>query len=264
MNKEVISEIKKDYIYHLGKEQKRIDGRGFGEVRPITVEKGIIGTAEGSARVKFGDTDVLVGVKLGLGEPFPDTPNQGVLTTNAELNPMAAPFFDAGRPREDAIELARIVDRGIRESGTIDLEQMCIEAAEKAWIVYIDIHVLDYDGNLFDASGLGALAALTDTTVPASKLGDGKSDFAIPVHHYPIACTAVKFGNIIVLDPTSDEEKISDARLTVTTDENGDIRAMQKGIGGSFTIPEIKETIELSQKTGKHIRENILKLVQEK
>ncbi len=264
MNKEVISEIKKDYIYHLGKQQKRIDGRNFDEIRSITVEKDIIGTAEGSARVKLGETDVLVGIKIGPGEPYPDTPDQGVLTTNAELNPMASPFFGSGPLRENAIELARIVDRGIRESETIDLKQMCIEEGKKVWVLYIDIHVLDYDGNLFDAAGLGALAALTTTTVPASTLGDGNEDFAMPVHHYPIACTTVKFGNIIVLDPTLDEENICDARLTVTTDENNDIRAMQKGVGGNFTLPEIKEVIELSQKTGKHIRENILKLVQEK
>jgi len=259
--KDVISEIKKDYIHQLGKQQKRIDGRKFDEIRPIEIETGMIGTAEGSARVKLGKTVVMVGVKLGVGEPYPDAAGEGVLTTSAELNPLAAPEFDAGPPREDAIELARVTDRGIRESKAIDLEKLCIVEGEKVWVVYLDINVLDYDGNLYDASTLGALAALTVAKVPASTLGDGQEDFTLPINHYPVACTAVKFGKIIVIDPTLDEENISDARLTVTTDENGDIRAMQKGIGGSFTIPEVKEVIRLSQQTGKYIRENVINQV---
>jgi exosome complex component RRP42 len=261
MSKDVISEIKKDYIHHLGKQHKRIDGRNFDEIRPIEIEKDMIGTAEGSARVKLGDTVVMVGAKLGVGEPYPDAAKEGVLTTSVELNPLAGPEFDAGPTREAAIELARVTDRGIRESKAIDLEKLCIVEGEKVWVVYIDINVLDYDGNLYDASTLGALLALTTTKVPASTLGDGTEDFALPVNHYPIACTAVKFGDIIVLDPTLDEENICDARLTVTTDENGDIRAMQKGKGGSFTIPEIKEVIKLSQQTGKNVRENVINQV---
>jgi exosome complex component RRP42 len=261
MQKNVISEINKDHIFKLGKNHKRIDGRGFEDFRSIEVEKDIIGTAEGSAKVRIGNTVVLVGVKFSIGEPYPDSPGEGVLTTNAELNPIAAPEFDSGPLREMSIELARVVDRGIRESGTIDLSELCIIEGEKVWVVYIDINVLDYDGNLFDASSLGALLALTTAKIPVSTIEDGAEDKPLPVIHYPVSCTAVKLGNFIVLDPTLDEENISDARLTVTTDENGDIRAMQKGVGGSFTIPEIKNVIKLSQQTGKYVRENIINQV---
>ena len=62
----------------------------------------------------------LCGVKVGTGEPFEDTPNDGVLTVNAELVPVASPNFEPGPPNEDSIELARVVDRGISESHAID------------------------------------------------------------------------------------------------------------------------------------------------
>ncbi len=62
-----------------------------------------------------------------IGTPFADTPDKGVLSTNAELIPMGSPNFEAGPPDEHSIELARVVDRGIRESEMIDLEKMCIE-----------------------------------------------------------------------------------------------------------------------------------------
>jgi exosome complex component RRP42 len=245
MSEEVISEINRNFIYQLTQKGKRIDKRGLDQYRPITIEKGVVKSAEGSARVHIGNTDVLAGVKIGLGEPYPDAPDKGILTTNAELVPMASPTFDSGPPKGASIELARVTDRGIRESGTIDLDKLCVIEGEKVWVVFIDVHVLDYDGNLFDASSLGALAALTDTTVPASRFEVGE-DFKLPVMHYPIACTTVKVKNTLLMDPGLEEERVANARLTVTTDENSDIRAMQKGLSGSFTIEETKKIIASS------------------
>lgn len=257
MNEEVVSEINRAHIYQLAERGKRIDNRTPDEYRPISVEMGVVATAEGSARVHIGSTDVLAGVKVGFGEPFPDTPNKGVLTTNAELVPMASPTFESGPPRPNSIELARVVDRGIRESGTLDLEKLCLEEGEKVWVVFIDIHVLDYDGNLFDASALGALAALSNTTVPASRFELGE-DFQLPIMHYPIACTTVKVENTLLVDPAVEEERVANARLTVTTDENGDIRAMQKGLSGCFTVEEVKKIIATSQAIAKENRKYII------
>lgn len=257
MANEIIAEIRKDYISQLVVKGKRIDGRAFDEYREITLEKNVVESAEGSARVKIGGTDVLVGVKIEPGEPFPDIPETGVLTTTAELIPMASPSFEPGPPGADAIELARVVDRGIRESKTIDLEKMCITPGEKVWVVFVDIFVLDYDGNFFDASALGSIAALMSSTVPAEKFDLGEN-FPLPVNHYPVSCTSCRLDDVIVIDPSLDEENITTARLTVTTDENGDIRAMQKGLQGSFTLDEIKKIIRLSQQKGKEIREKFL------
>src|SRR4030043_448653 len=133
---------------------KRLDGRGLTDYREFTIEEGLIERAEGSARIRLGKTDVLVGVKVGTGEPFPDTPNDGVLTVNAELVPLASPAFEPGPPDESSVELARIVDRGIRESKMIDSSKLCIEAGKKVFVVFVDVYVLNHDGNLIDASAL--------------------------------------------------------------------------------------------------------------
>jgi exosome complex component RRP42 len=195
----------------------------------------------------------MVGVKMAPGEPYPDTQDSGVLTTAAELIPLASPTFESGPPSPVAIELARVVDRGIRESKTVDFKKLCITLGEKVWVLFLDIHVLDYDGNLFDAASLGALSALANTVVPANRFELGE-DFKLSVEHYPISCTSVKIGNTLMLDPSLDEETVADARLTVSIDENGDIRAMQKGLNGSFTLDEINSIINLSKIKGNKIR----------
>ncbi|HNR57112.1 MAG TPA: exosome complex protein Rrp42, partial [Methanothrix sp.] len=174
MSDVVMAEIRKDYLYHLVLKGERADGRRFDEYREIVLETGTIRKADGSADVRLGKTRVLVGVKIQPGEPFADTPNKGVIITNAELVPLASPNFEPGPPNEVGIELARVVDRGVRESGAIDLPSLCITPAEKVWIVFIDVHVLDDCGNLMDASSLGAIAALMTAKVPAAQYGLGE------------------------------------------------------------------------------------------
>lgn len=249
-------ELKKDYLFGLAAGGKRVDGRRFEEYRAVSIEKALIENAEGSARVKLGNTDVLVGIKVELGEPYLDAPEKGVLTTSAELVPIASPRFESGPPSPEAIELARVVDRGIRESETINLAKLCIVPKEKVWIVFIDIHVLDYDGNLFDASAIGALASLTKTIVPAKKFELGE-DYPLPIEHYPISCTSVKLGASIVIDPCLDEDRVASARLTLAIDENNNICAIQKGLQGSFTREEVKSILESSIQHAKELRKLI-------
>ena len=269
------SSIKRDYYYNLVKNGKRADGRKFDEFRNIEIETGLISKAEGSARVKIGKTQVVAGIKMDIGEPYSDSPEKGVMMTAAELIPLASPDFEAGPPRENAIELARVVDRGIRESEVIGLDKLCIEPGDIIWLVFIDIHIIDFDGNLFDAASLAALAALFNTTVPIERmrpnlerlqekipsvktyLDENPKDYQLPMNEPPISCTSVKFNDVVVLDPSLDEEEIAEARLTVATDKNGDIRAMQKGLDGSFTVEEIKKIIKTSIDNGGTIRSKL-------
>jgi exosome complex component RRP42 len=252
--------LKRDYLVKLAKDGKRADGRAFDEFRDIKIETGVVLKAEGSAKVKIGNTQVLTGIKMDVGEPYPDTPDQGVMTTAAELIPLASPDFESGPPDKEAIELARVVDRGIRESKLIDVEKLCIEPNEKVWIVFIDIHILDYDGNLFDAASLASLAALMTTKVPAERFELGEN-YPLPLRDPPVSVTSVKFNGTCVTDPFLDEEEIAEARLTVAVDKNGDIRAMQKGLNGSFTKEEVKNIINVSGINGKKIREILFKSV---
>jgi len=164
MTSSIVVNVKKKQITNLIESGKRIDGRGPKDYREIQIESGVIEKAEGSARVRLGNTEIIVGVKIGTGKPFADVPDKGVLTVNAELVPLASPSFEPGPPGENAVELARVVDRGIRESKAIDLTKLCVESGKLVFVVFIDVYVLNYDGNLIDAAAMAALAALVNTT----------------------------------------------------------------------------------------------------
>ncbi len=256
MSEDVIAEIKRDYIYSLASQGDRADGRKFDEYRTISVETGVINKAEGSARVKIGDSMVVVGIKVQPGEPFPDSPDTGVIITNLELVPLASPTFESGPPREEAIELARVVDRGVRESGAIDLSKLCIESGQKVWMVFIDVHVLDHDGNLMDAASLGAIAALRTTKIPNAKFGLGE-DAMLPLNDVPIGVTAINLGGAILLDPSLDEESVAPCKLTVITNKEGAISGMQKSGVGTLTPDQINHIIRLAKDKAKVLRETL-------
>jgi exosome complex component RRP42 len=269
----ILPSIKREYLIKLARDGKRVDGRSFDEYRKIEIEPGIISKAEGSAKVKIGNTQVLAGIKMDIGDPYPDIPEEGVMTTAAELIPLASPDFEAGPPKEDAVELARVVDRGIRESEVVQVDKLCIAPHEKVWMIFVDIHILDHDGNLFDAASLAALTALYNTLVPIERLrptleklqekhptikkylDEHPKDYKLPLKDPPISCTSVKYNGVVAMDPSLDEEETAEARLTVATDKNGHIRAMQKGLNGTFTEEEVKKVIKASIDNGKKIRE---------
>jgi exosome complex component RRP42 len=251
---EIIATLKKDYIYSLMIKGKRQDGRGFKDFRDINLETNVIPKAEGSAKVTLGNTQVLVGVKLQPGTPFPDSRDEGVIITNLELNPIASPEFEPGPPREEAIEMARVVDRGIRESGAINIKKLCISVGESVWIVYIDVHVLNDDGNVIDASSLAAIAALMTTVVPNEQQGIGMN-VPLAMREIPVGVTIAKIGSKLMVDPSLDEEAVCETKLTVVSSSDGSIAGMQKMGPAPFTETEVLEAIDMAREKAAELRE---------
>ena len=258
----MVTRVKQKQIAQLISRGKRLDGRGLTDYREIKVEQGIIEKAEGSARVLLGKTEVMVGTKIETGEPFSDAPNEGVLTVNAELVPLASPTFEAGPPDENSIELARIVDRGIRESKAIDLQKLCIEPGKKVFVVFVDVYVLNHDGNLIDASALAAVAALLNTKMPNYEVEEGEVKIKpgyipLPMRRHPVTVTFAKISDKLVVDPWLEEEQVMDARLSMAIDDDGNICAIQKGGSGYFTPKEVLEAASIAREKAEEIRKKL-------
>jgi exosome complex component RRP42 len=167
----MVPSVRKRQILELAESGKRTDGRSLTEMRKVDIKTNIVEKADGSAAVKLGDTYVIAGVKFDCEKPpFPDTPNEGVLSVNAEFVPIASAEFEAGPPTENAIELARVVDRGLRESKLLDTSKLCIIPGKKVWTVHVDVYILDHCGNLIDASALAAMNALLTSRMPKADL----------------------------------------------------------------------------------------------
>ncbi len=254
----ITSEITAERIRKYLEQEKRFDKRKVDEFRDIVIEKNVSNKAEGSVRVKVGKTEVIVGVKMDVAEPYPDSPNKGNLMVTAEFLPLSSPRIELGPPKFDSIEVGRIIDRSIRESKFIELEKLCIKEGEKVWTVFIDIYTINDDGNILDAAGIGAVSALKIAKVPKYDSEKGKPIYGeyekdIPLKKMnPFTISVHKIGNHLILDPTKEEEDISGARVAIGSSD-GVIHSLQKGNSGYFTIEEMEQCFKMVEKSWKEL-----------
>ncbi|XP_054781674.1 exosome complex component RRP45B-like isoform X2 [Prosopis cineraria] len=112
---------------------------------------------DGSSEVQLGHTHVMAFVTSLLVQPYRCRPNEGTVSMYTEFSPTEDPSYEQGRAGESAVELGRIMDRGLRP---VDTESLRVPFGKLVWAIRIDIHVLDNGGNLVDAANIAALAAL--------------------------------------------------------------------------------------------------------
>lgn len=254
--------VTKQRIIQYLRAGKRFDGRGLHDYREIKIELGVSNKAEGSARVKIGKTEVVVGVKMDVSAPYTDSPDQGNLIITAELLPLSSERYEPGPPTMESIELARVIDRGLRESKFINLKKLCIKEGELVWNVLIDIYSINDDGNLLDASFIAAVAALRNSFIPKLR-EDNKVEFGtltktkIPLNEsIPISLSFFKIDNKIVIDPTKEEEDACDVKLYVGltySKEGVKINSIQKSGPAHLEFDEVDEMLYIGENKIKEI-----------
>ena len=259
----VVETIRKAQLVELLASGKRLDGRALDEHRPLSIQTGVIQKANGSAMVKLGKSEALAGVKIATGTPFPDTPDKGLLVVNAEILPLSSPYAEAGPPSEDAIELARVVDRGIRESEMVDLTKLCLIKGKSVVTIFVDVNVMNVDGNLFDCVSYAVVSALRTAKMKkyvveneAAKATD--EVIPVPVERTPVSLTMARVGDTLIVDPTGEEEALMDSRITITTDDDGNVCASQKGEASTITPAMVLQAADTSIRIGKQLREQIM------
>ena len=263
----ILDQLRRDKILDLLKQGRRVDGRSLDEQRPLIIETGVIPKANGSARVKLGNTEVITGVKIQPDKPFPDLGDKGILICTAEILPLADPHVEPGPPNEEVIELARVVDRGIRETEMIDLHQLVLIEDKSVIGLFIDSSVIDADGNLFDACSYASVAGILSCTVPKYEIKDEAPVLVEgvtskpPIKTIPVSVTMARIGDYIVVDPTKEEEACMDARITITTNSDGNICALQKGGNDGFTADQLLQCSQTALSVGTKIRTQLKQLM---
>jgi exosome complex component RRP42 len=255
----IVEHLRKQQMWDSISKGKRLDGRTLDEIRPIEIEVGLIKKANGSARVKLGNSEVVAGVKVETGEPFEGLENKGALILSAEVLPTASPYIEPGPPDEETVELARVVDRGIRESEMLDLSKLALIPGEIVYVIFVDCSVINADGNLFDATSYAAVSALMNSKLPVFEIRDRKAVDTgekqnPPLTTVPVSITAVRIGESVILDPTAEEEACMDARITITTNSDQNFAAVQKGSTGAFAVEQLKRAAATARIKGEEIR----------
>ncbi|XP_043685912.1 exosome complex component RRP43-like [Vespula pensylvanica] len=206
----------------------RPDGRQFLSFRPISVNVSSVTRADGSAVFKIGNTTVICGIKAELTKPKVETPDCGYIVPNVELSPLCSPKFHPGPPTEEAQVMSKLIDNILMNSAAVDLKNLCIYKTKLVWVLYCDLLCINYDGAVIDAC-VGALTtALKCLTLPQIIYDpsngninvERKIKFRFPVKALPVSTTFAIFdGQLLIADPTNDEERLSLGKLIIVSDE---------------------------------------------
>lgn len=250
------------------KRGERIDGRGLYDYRPLEVVLNPIQKASGSSLVRLGGTQVIAGVKLELGEPFPDRPNEGVLQVHAEFVPLASPSFEPGPPDENSIEIARIIDRSLREPKAVKLDTLVVEPGKVVWVVFDDIYLVDHQGNITDASMMASMLALATAKIPGLvktetgyRVDNTKQTGPLPINTLVVTVTMGIYGDTIVVDPSLEEEAVLDSFLTIAVDEAGRICGVQKRGMKGFSRNTLENAVNTALSKGRDLIELLRKIL---
>ena len=261
----IVENLRKLHMKDQISNGKRLDGRIFNESRPLSIETNVIPKANGSAWVKLGNTEVVAGVKVETGEPFEGLENKGALIVSAEVLPTASPFVEPGPPDEETIELARVVDRGIRESEMLALDKLALIPGKIVYTVFVDCSIINTDGNLFDATSYAVVLALLTSKFPVYEIKDekvvdtGKVQDP-PINTVPVSITFARIGDSLMLDPTTEEEVCMDARITLTTNSEEEYTAVQKGSNGYLTIEQVLQAADIAMTKGQELRQRVISI----
>ncbi|KAJ3432875.1 EXOSOME COMPLEX EXONUCLEASE RIBOSOMAL RNA PROCESSING PROTEIN [Anaeramoeba flamelloides] len=258
-----ISGFERRFIVSGLKENIRSDGREMFDYRDITLQTGNLPQTNGSSLFKLGNTHIITGVKVEIGEPLKDHPNEGRLEISVECCPSASPEFE-GRGAEDLnSELSGAMNKIINTNSALDLKSLCILERKKCWIIYIDVLVLDSDGNLFDSVSMGINAALSDVKIPKIRVvpGDKVGDLEIEVFgeeesrkldtsKVPICITFAQIDGYNIVDPTIQEESCMSSRVTIAVNKNQNICGMMMGGTSGIDTQVLIQLTQLSIKIG--------------
>lgn len=212
---------------------KRIDGRGFDELRKIKIVASPLENANGSAYIEWGNNKILAGV-YGPREPFPrhlSDPTKAIIKCRYSMAPFSS-LSEHGRsgPNRRAIEISKVI-KEVFENAVVLTEYPGSQ-------IDVFIEVLQGDGGT-------RAAGLTAASVALAASG-------IPMRDMPYALSVGRIGEHLAVDFNMIEDNHSDSDIPIAiSPRNNEIILLQ--MDGDMTKGQIIEAINMAIKAGETV-----------
>ncbi|CAF2521225.1 unnamed protein product [Rotaria sp. Silwood2] len=253
MASKVIGKCEKNFIIRCLRDRQRLDHRLPFVTRDIKIE---FREEYGSVVVSLGLTKVLAQTSCKIVKPKETRPNEGRLRLQLKNSHAMVFNFETGRQTQWTTLMSRHLLQNIRDSGCVDMESLCILAHEnvrisisnifynhmlvfylKVWEISVNLHVLDYDGNILDCANLAALCALAHFRYPAvTVIGtdvhvhpiNERNPQPIRILHYPIMISFALFenGEYMLIDACEAEEKVMEGLFAIGMNQHKELSTL--------------------------------------
>lgn len=179
----------------IDKKGLRLDGRKADELRPIRLQVGVLGNADGSAYIEHGKNKILAAV-FGPREMHPkhlSQPDRMVVRCRYHMAPFSVQERKSPAPSRREVELSKVIRESLEPSVFVDLYPRTG--------IDVFVEVLQADGGTRCASITAASLAIADA--------------GIPLRDLVVACAAGKVDDTVVLDLMDTEDKVGVADVPV-------------------------------------------------
>ncbi|CAI4221543.1 unnamed protein product [Auanema sp. JU1783] len=273
-----LSDAEKIFLIHGAEAGFRNDGRGCEDFRPIIVERGALSSTDGSARVRLDTTDILVGVKCDL-QFFEDglVPDSR-LRFSVDCSANASPQFEGKGGDLFAEDIVSMLEAVYDNSYILpDIKKLQV-SPNHCWIIYVDIVILQYGGNIADACSIGTIAALNNTQIcvvnprPADanrmtiELPDSGETWSLNIEKLPILITVSKVGTANIVDCCTNEEACVKSALVIgvspppkpnSSNDSCIISLVRQTAGGSLENQSAEDMIDTAVRVSRGLHKSL-------
>lgn len=222
----------------------RSDGRKSDELRPLTLETGVMKYAEGSALIKAGNTQVVCSATIeDTVPPFLKDTGSGWVTAEYSMLPRSTHTRNRrdaskGRVNARAQEIQRLIGRALRS--VVDLDKL----SERS--IILDCDVMQADGGTRTASITGAFVAMHQAM---NDLLDNGHIEENPIKDFIAAVSVGIIDGMPMLDLCYEEDSSADVDMNIVMTGSAELVEVQgTAEGAPFSIEKLNELITLGQK----------------
>ena len=221
----------------------RPSGRNLSELRPITIETGVMAHAEGSCLIRVGNTHVLCAATIEESIPrWLKGTGQGWVTAEYGMLPRATHSRTrreaaAGKQGGRTVEIQRLIGRSLRAG--VDRRAL----GERQ--ITVDCDVIQADGGTRCASITGGWIALRLAVNKLIKAGTLTSD-PILDHVAAVSCGIDAGQPLVDLDYAEDSEAGTDGNF-VMTGAGRLIEVQMSAEGATFSRDEMGALLDLAE-----------------
>ena len=185
------------------------------------------------------------------------------VAVNVDLPPLCSARFRGGagaRLPAEALVVAQRLNAVVRAAGAalVDPAQFVFDDEGLCtWFLHVDVVCTNCDGAVYDAALVAVVAALRTVTLwrghvdddTARPVAHADSAFRLALGSVPVASSFATFDDAVLVDPTSEEEALQDARITVTCDSaSGRVYELAKTLGTPVPVRTISSCVQTAQK----------------